>query len=480
MTEGGNHGGGSDDETVAALFANFSPGCGSSVGGKSTEGLGEELGGEESILSFSKVNQIDLVPTISMLLGVPIPFANLGSVIISLMPEMKQGKGKEHTHTQQLAVMLALNSAQVNRYLHTYSKIAHLPKSELAEMDKKLKEAIAKFEEALQGGSSSGDSLAYREACALFKVFLAGVTDLGRRVWTNFDFVPITIGLLLLLGSLVPLVILVLSMLLKRTAATTTASIEGFVAATAMIFHSVLLVMSNSYIEYERQYCQFSLVLLTSIIAIRNKTITPLSIPLLSRLHDYVDGHGQDAGLQKFVEHKIPVFVFFLAMVLFLRWRCVFKTSAKNTNAKSMVFLVEAILYVCLGVSWTQKTLGLDGHAGSFITLSIATFLVILPSRTNTSSQRMFQLVLIVMTLTGPSSAPSALLVITQFDLIAASAPIANSNLVLAALFKFATRHAFFATGHACSFNMLQYSAAFVWRDDFTYVGERDEASGVS
>jgi len=125
------------------------------------------------------VNQIDLVPTISMLLGVPVPFANLGSLVPALVP--LKNTEKKTTHTQQVALGLALNSAQVKKYLSTYSKIASLPSKEVTEMEEVLKDAVAKYEEAIQGGEGK-DSIAYREACALFKIFLAGITDLGRKV----------------------------------------------------------------------------------------------------------------------------------------------------------------------------------------------------------------------------------------------------------------------------------------------------------
>ena len=40
----------------------------------------------------------------------------------------------------------------------------------------------------------------------------------------------------------------------------------------------------------------------------------------------------------------------------------------------------------------------------------------------------------------------------------------------IAALWRLSIRHAFFATGHACSFNRLQFSAAFVATEIFYFV----------
>jgi len=69
MTEDGNHGGGTKNEINAALFAHFSPGCGDFT--SSFEITGSEIG-SHSEKSFLSVNQIDLVPTISLLLGLPV------------------------------------------------------------------------------------------------------------------------------------------------------------------------------------------------------------------------------------------------------------------------------------------------------------------------------------------------------------------------------------------------------------------------
>ncbi len=40
---------------------------------------------------------------------------------------------------------------------------------------------------------------------------------------------------------------------------------------------------------------------------------------------------------------------------------------------------------------------------------------------------------------------------------------------MLAAIWRLSIRHAFFATGHACSFNRLQFSAAFVAYETFMF-----------
>ncbi|KIM60289.1 hypothetical protein SCLCIDRAFT_1217073 [Scleroderma citrinum Foug A] len=58
------------------------------------------------------IQQIDLLPTISLLLGLPIPFNNLGSIIPELFHRSVDGSG--------LTTALELNADQIKRYLHAY------------------------------------------------------------------------------------------------------------------------------------------------------------------------------------------------------------------------------------------------------------------------------------------------------------------------------------------------------------------------
>ncbi|CAN0183081.1 unnamed protein product, partial [Hapterophycus canaliculatus] len=115
MTEDGNHGGATPEETGAALLVwsrsgerllgpGFPRGRGGGAGDDGNEreaerkndvGGGGEKGGSagrrqgagRSLVTGRKVAQIDLVPTISLLLGTPIPFGSLGGVI----PEVFDG-----------------------------------------------------------------------------------------------------------------------------------------------------------------------------------------------------------------------------------------------------------------------------------------------------------------------------------------------------------------------------------------------------
>lgn len=87
----GDHGGASKNEMTSALFVLSSS---------------QELQAKTE----SEIKQVDLVPTISTLMGVPIPFSNIGSLIKSALPL--------NVH---LVNSIWRNAKQINDYLTTYS-----------------------------------------------------------------------------------------------------------------------------------------------------------------------------------------------------------------------------------------------------------------------------------------------------------------------------------------------------------------------
>ncbi|WVR03951.1 hypothetical protein IAU60_000950 [Kwoniella sp. DSM 27419] len=110
MDDKGNHGGDSDLETAAALWL-YSKGA--AINAKADQALADTwpshvFPGTEQALRH--VNQIDLVPTLAMLLGVPVPFNNLGSII----PECFAGD------TGKLEAATRANAKQISRYLAAY------------------------------------------------------------------------------------------------------------------------------------------------------------------------------------------------------------------------------------------------------------------------------------------------------------------------------------------------------------------------
>ncbi|XP_063721448.1 uncharacterized protein LOC134848043 [Symsagittifera roscoffensis] len=180
MTSSGDHGGDTQAETEAALFMHSKPtsglGSGHRRGNVRSGGRGEKaksstqrdhilinwelvqtklLGanGEASPLS---VSQIDLVSTLSVLMGVPIPFSNLGSVIPYLFLD-----------NATLQQALDANIAQITRFMESegsqFSSFSADPS------------ALSTIEEKL--------------------LFLKEVSASYRKLWATFDMPLIILGI---------------------------------------------------------------------------------------------------------------------------------------------------------------------------------------------------------------------------------------------------------------------------------------------
>ena len=148
------------------------------------------------------VFQTDIVPTLSLLLGAPIPFANLGIVITSLFEEIEQ----DDVAGKQLSLRaLQLNARQVHRYLTEYSKLSNdVPSSALGSLTKLFSEAERQVSVGLKDIMSGENIKSYQNTSLAEKEYLAylrGVRELCRSVWAKFDLVAITTGILVVFFS---------------------------------------------------------------------------------------------------------------------------------------------------------------------------------------------------------------------------------------------------------------------------------------
>uniref|UniRef100_A0A1I8HVW0 GPI ethanolamine phosphate transferase 3 n=1 Tax=Macrostomum lignano TaxID=282301 RepID=A0A1I8HVW0_9PLAT len=151
MTTGGDHGGGSEDEIDAgvALVSNSRP-----------------LLGPEDALALRqqppRLSQIDLVPTLALLLGAPIPFSSLGAV----PPALFASPGDRGARARDA---LTVNARQVMRFLETYqAAYADLPAARLAKLRADAAAAIGSDVEGMRR-------------------LLDDVKDACRSVWARFD-----------------------------------------------------------------------------------------------------------------------------------------------------------------------------------------------------------------------------------------------------------------------------------------------------
>ena len=405
---------------------------------------GEE-GGEDSRQRFLSIYQIDLVPTISLLLGLPIPYANIGGVAPSLFPG----------NAAQVTAGLAWNAAQVWRYLQDYSSEANrLPN--LGPLQHSLEQAVTKLKRALEF-SDAADSHAYREATGLFKSFLLEAAALGRRVWTRFDARGMIIGAGLVIMSL----LLAFPWQGRREdryspripkdglrswndIAQSILRVDRTITVGFIVFHCILLHCSNSYIENEEKVLLFFVSILSLVIVCRcwrskvarTVILVVVLIPLSAKINtELVSGHGLDSSIGMYNSHMILVFGPSLAVLAAGRVMYTsFGTKAAVTTPKMIRILhtlIDVGTLVVLIKCWWEKgssDTNRNGYAECkivFVAVLIGVFLLIVetctisplsvwPNQEQKTDEFFIKLAIALMAVTGPSSAPTIVLCIAQ------------------------------------------------------------------
>jgi phosphatidylinositol glycan class O len=496
MTNDGNHGGGTPEETHAALFVHASPACGDM---SNSAYLEQQTESEWVSQTFASIHQIDLVPVIAIMLGLPIPFANLGGLVPSLLP------GQD---IQQMTAALALNAAQVFRYFTIYSATANrLPN--IPALRDRLQLAVGAYQEALQQSddASEANDDQYVQAATLFKTFLTEALALGQRVWTRFYDVGMISGIAVLAIGIILYALPLVSWNQKQ--AHRLALSQYWELITTMVFIIYLcgmLTFSNSYILEEENCIMYCLGVLSVIVALRLQSDPSVPsntlwrnvalLPLASRLDELlVSGHGLDPSIRLHSAHTAPVFLTSLAVLGTFRWY-LYRKGVTQSMAHA---IADCVALACFGGSWWEKR-DIDPERNGYWLSRVALALLmggipfsIVQALTrprdpkidtlSTTGQRLTgdvitilaKVLINIMAVTGPSAATSLVFFTFQAVVVYCLAaitggPLQVHSLVVAALWRLITRHAFFATNHGCFFNRLQYSAAFIATQEFYVV----------
>ncbi|WVQ73801.1 hypothetical protein IAR50_003382 [Cryptococcus sp. DSM 104548] len=184
MDEKGNHGGDSELEVASALWL-YSKGA-PIAADPSASYLNAVASGwptytyPGSSVPLRHVNQIDIVPTISLLLGLPIPYNNLGSVI----PECF---GKD---LETLELAQRLNAEGIWRYIEAYG-------------DRDVKRGL---EDVWKHAVSQTDDL--EKSIIAHRTFTLSALSTLRALWAQFSVPLIVLGSLVLVLSFFTLVAL--------------------------------------------------------------------------------------------------------------------------------------------------------------------------------------------------------------------------------------------------------------------------------
>ncbi|KAM5300241.1 LOW QUALITY PROTEIN: GPI ethanolamine phosphate transferase 3 [Ctenodactylus gundi] len=182
MTMNGDHGGDSELEVSAALFL-YSP---------------IALFPSDPPEEPEVIPQVSLVPTLALLLGLPIPFGNIGEVIAELFSGGRDSRPDSSALAQASA--LHLNAQQVSRFLHTYSAATQdLQVKELHRLQNLFSKASANYQRLLQ--SPRGAESTLRTVIAELQQFLRGARAICIESWARFSLVRMAGGAALLAGA---------------------------------------------------------------------------------------------------------------------------------------------------------------------------------------------------------------------------------------------------------------------------------------
>jgi len=175
MTSTGDHGGDSKDETESAVIF-----------------LSKQLKRSKQIsppFQCSKqlsISQIDLVPTLAPLLGIPIPYSNIGQII----PEFLVNKIYSDA--------VAANVAQVHKYMQHFSIMLSAAESTTTDgnstKSETLIEQYQRIEEAFTDYQSSRNSATRARLHSLSQLYLKKVKAVAVSAWTQFNVLMIYTG----------------------------------------------------------------------------------------------------------------------------------------------------------------------------------------------------------------------------------------------------------------------------------------------
>ncbi|KAJ7987233.1 hypothetical protein DPEC_G00336620 [Dallia pectoralis] len=177
MTDTGDHGGESQKETDAAIFL-YSP---SRLFPEPPSQRDPEV-----------VPQTDLVPTLALLLGIPIPYSSVGQVLLPLFASDAGGAGAPAGLSQ--AEALWINVKQVNRFLETYSSMAKdIPSESLSRLQTDFTRLSSEYRSMVEQ-----NLLPTPELVASLQRYLTSVRDTCRATWARFNPAKMAAGIAVL------------------------------------------------------------------------------------------------------------------------------------------------------------------------------------------------------------------------------------------------------------------------------------------
>lgn len=212
MTDSGDHGGDSSDEVEAALFV------------YSTMPL-IDVNKTLDIDNKFVVHQVDIVPTVSVILGNPIPFSNIGHLIFEAIPSNMKSIINDYNFIKH---SLWKNIFQVQNYIDTYRSENTLDDEQFDE----LKEIYRQLFEKIKSVKNKSD---VRNFVYLANNYFTLVRTILYKAWVQFDPHLILKGLLLFFCAIFLFFIIISGLVGKRLCSVLESSFLNFVLYSVLI-----------------------------------------------------------------------------------------------------------------------------------------------------------------------------------------------------------------------------------------------------
>ncbi|CAO1622936.1 unnamed protein product [Sympodiomycopsis kandeliae] len=150
------------------------------------------------------IPQVDLVPSISLLLGIPLPFGSLGTIVPELFPP---GETAASPSSSRLLSALRINSGQIRLFLQEYSKSSNEFGSFSDELESQYVEALQADAQASRILAARGqDDEEYfvlrRAALVAYQKYNRLALNRAKSLWTAFSYGKIFLGLVSLSVSI--------------------------------------------------------------------------------------------------------------------------------------------------------------------------------------------------------------------------------------------------------------------------------------
>jgi phosphatidylinositol glycan class O len=228
MTETGEHAGETDLETGAALLV-YSP---------------RSIFNPHQSHERRSIYQTDLVPTVSLLHGIPIPFSSIGMII----PDLFTSHANTTSSADSLSAFKA-NADQLNAYINAqYHHGTSLPSKDMKMLSDMYNQLDKKHLEALNNVS------VLNETINLYLSYMKNVRKVCSISWVEFDLLPMVLGVLILTIHIVVALVNITGWdskaLTDVVELLTSITFVDVVALVVLFIHSISL-FSNSFIVYE-------------------------------------------------------------------------------------------------------------------------------------------------------------------------------------------------------------------------------------